>query len=122
MLPAATAPLTTLLAPLQEDEEAAARRRRATREVAFQAAHRLRQELAHPAIVHFYAWRLQVGVGGWVCVCVGGGGQRRQGRVPLCVCAWQGAHFGREVGKAWASGSRSQACWPCGVDSFSRFS
>jgi timeless len=59
MLPAATAPLTTLLAPLQEDEEAAARRRRATREVAFQAAHRLRQELAHPAIVHFYAWLLQ---------------------------------------------------------------
>lgn len=43
-----------------QDEEG--RRARPTREVSFEAARRVRQECAHPAIVHFYAWLLQ---GGW---------------------------------------------------------
>lgn len=40
-----------------QDEEGM--RRRATREVSFEAARRVRQECAHPAILHFYAWLLQ---------------------------------------------------------------
>lgn len=40
------------------------RRRAATREVSFQAAQRIRQECAHPAVLHFYVWLLQ-GALGW---------------------------------------------------------
>ncbi|KAL4422339.1 hypothetical protein ABPG75_008536 [Micractinium tetrahymenae] len=43
--------------PLEEEEEE--RARRATREVSFQAAKRIRAELAHPAVLHFYTWLLQ---------------------------------------------------------------
>lgn len=45
--------------PQEEEAEEARRRARATREVSFEAARRIRAECAHPAIVHFYAWLLQ---------------------------------------------------------------
>lgn len=45
---------------LQEDEEEE-RAQRSTREISFEAAKRIRAELAHPAVLHFYAWLLQGG-------------------------------------------------------------
>jgi hypothetical protein len=39
----------------QEEEE----RRRTVKEVAYNLNQRIRQELAHPAVIHFYVWLLQ---------------------------------------------------------------
>jgi len=41
--------------PPQEEEQ----RRRAVQEVAYNLRERVRQELAFPAVVHFYSWLLQ---------------------------------------------------------------
>ena len=40
---------------LQEEEE----RRRRVKEVAYDLQRRVKQELAYPAVIHFYSWLLQ---------------------------------------------------------------
>ena len=64
MLGTGLASQTLTLACASKEREAAKRR---TVEVAYNLRLRIRQELAYPAVLHFYAWLLQgaLGPAGW---------------------------------------------------------